>query len=93
MGLSIFTIGDEITSGEILNTNNQWMAERIVELGGEITHHLSVRDEMGDIQKALHYLTKNSKIILSTGGLGPTRDDITREAFALWAGRPLKPHE
>jgi nicotinamide-nucleotide amidase len=88
MRASVLTIGTEITSGEIINSNAAWIAQRLEEQGHVVTDHLSVRDDRKDILRALKYL-ESSQILIVTGGLGPTSDDITREMMAKWIGSTL----
>lgn len=89
MRTSLLTIGTEITTGEVLNSNAQWMSERLEEMGFEITHHLSVPDERSLMKDALNFLSQTDLIIV-TGGLGPTKDDLTREVVADWLGVDLE---
>ncbi|MEJ5244800.1 MAG: competence/damage-inducible protein A [Bacteroidota bacterium] len=76
--VSILSIGDEICIGQVLNTNAQWIAEKCTEIGTEIVYHLSVGDNKERLIESLRYLEKSSDVIIMTGGLGPTSDDITK---------------
>jgi nicotinamide-nucleotide amidase len=76
--VSILSIGDEICIGQVLNTNAQWIAEKCTEIGTEIVYHLSVGDNKERLIESLKYLEKSSDVIIMTGGLGPTSDDITK---------------
>lgn len=89
MKVSLFTIGTEITSGEILNSNAQWLSDRLETLGHETVCHLTVPDRLPDILRAFDYL-RDCDLIVVTGGLGPTQDDMTREAVAQWCGDVLE---
>lgn len=82
------TIGTEITSGEIVNSNAAWIAARLEEIGHVVGTHLSVPDDRLAIRQALNQL-KSSAAIVICGGLGPTSDDVTRECVASWLGKPL----
>ena len=87
---SILTIGDEVTSGQITNLNSQWLAQELTELGFQIVNHLSCNDKIADITNSLTILKVTSSLICITGGLGPTTDDLTREAVATYVKSPLK---
>lgn len=76
--VAILSIGDEICIGQVLNTNAQWIAEKCTEIGTEIVYHLSVGDNKQRLIESLRYLEKSSDVIIMTGGLGPTSDDITK---------------
>lgn len=86
---SVITIGSEIVEGIILNTNAQYLSERLTEYGVKIKRVISVDDELNDIIEAINQAMKDSQIIILSGGLGPTEDDKTREAVALTLGRKL----
>jgi nicotinamide-nucleotide amidase len=76
--VSILTIGDEILIGQIVNTNASWIAQKCVEVGAFVIEHCVVGDSEEEILEALKRLYNLSDIILITGGLGPTRDDLTK---------------
>lgn len=86
---AILTIGTEITTGEIVNSNAAWISQRLTDWGYELTQHLTVRDVKEDIVSALRSLS-HIKILIVTGGLGPTSDDLTREMVAKWSDQPLE---
>jgi nicotinamide-nucleotide amidase len=89
----IFT-GDELLRGDIVNTNQSWLGERLLELGMFATHALSVTDDLGQMAEALRdSLRRRPDLVVLSGGLGPTEDDLTREAVSLALGRPLELHE
>jgi molybdenum cofactor synthesis domain-containing protein len=93
MRAAILAIGTEITSGQIINRNAAWLAERLEELGVEAPFHLAVPDERGLMRDALELAHARAEWIFVTGGLGPTTDDFTRDVIADWAGLPLEFHE
>ena len=78
----IITIGDEILIGQIVDTNSAWMAEQLNNAGIRIKQISSVSDKREHILKALAEAASRAEIILITGGLGPTRDDITKKTLA-----------
>jgi nicotinamide-nucleotide amidase len=88
MKANILTIGTEITGGEIVNSNAAWIAQRLVERGYDVIAHLTVPDERSAMLSALRKLP-SARVLIVTGGLGPTSDDITREVLAKWLGKKL----
>ena len=85
----LLTIGDEILFGQIVDTNSQWMSVALSNAGIKVIRKTSVGDEEGEILKAFAEAESRADIILITGGLGPTSDDITRELIAEMLGRKL----
>ena len=81
MNAELLTIGDEILIGQIINTNSVWMAQQINMAGISVTHMSSVADKKQSIIDALEAASKRADIVLITGGLGPTKDDITKSTF------------
>jgi nicotinamide-nucleotide amidase len=85
----ILTIGDELLRGEIVDTNKSFLSERLLSLDIETQHHTSVRDDPDDMIDAFRRAAERSDYVLVSGGLGPTRDDLTAEVLAKAFGRPL----
>jgi nicotinamide-nucleotide amidase len=85
----LVTIGTEITSGEVVNSNAAWVSIKLEEQGARVFSHLSVRDQKDEILRALESCDPGDLVVV-TGGLGPTSDDITRECMALHCKRPLE---
>ena len=82
--------GTEVLTGRITDRNGPWIAERLYELGVEVSHIVCVGDRMPDLEGALRFLTDlGVDLIVTSGGLGPTADDLTAEAVADFAGRKL----
>ncbi len=81
MNAELLTIGNEILIGQITNTNAVWMAQQLNMIGVSIVHMSSVADEKQAILKAFEDASKRADIVLITGGLGPTKDDITKTTF------------
>ena len=81
MNAELLTIGNEILIGQITNTNSVWMAQQLNMIGVSIVHMSSVADEKQAILKAFDDASKRADIVLITGGLGPTKDDITKTTF------------
>ncbi|HEY0056485.1 MAG TPA: molybdopterin-binding protein, partial [Pedobacter sp.] len=78
----IITIGDEILIGQIVDTNSAWISQRLNEAGIRIKQITSICDDKAHILEALKAASKRAQIILITGGLGPTKDDITKHTLA-----------
>jgi nicotinamide-nucleotide amidase len=89
MRAEILSIGDELTSGQRLDTNSQWLAERLLEIGVPVAFHTTVGDNLADNVLAFREAIERADVIVATGGLGPTADDLTRFALAELAGVPL----
>lgn len=89
MIVEILTIGDEILSGDILDTNKQYLSERAWSHGLSVEYHTGVRDEESRIADALTRAAERADVVLCTGGLGPTMDDFTIEVAAKTFGVPL----
>lgn len=85
----IIAIGDELTSGQRLDTNSQWLAGQLGDIGVAVTFHTAVGDEPAPMIDVLAVAARRADVIVCTGGLGPTADDLTREALAQCAGVEL----
>lgn len=93
MNAHILNIGDEILIGQILNSNAQWLAAALAAEGIPITQMKTVADEAQAIEQALKEAEAQADILLITGGLGPTKDDITKNTMAKYFGMELAYHE
>ena len=82
MHAEIIAIGDEIVSGEHLDTNSPWLSRRLEELGIRVLYHSTAGDELQACEEVFRNAMCRADIVISTGGLGPTVDDPTREAVA-----------
>ncbi len=89
MKAEIITIGDEILIGQIVDTNSAWMAQQLNEIGISVKQISSVSDDREHIKKALDEARQRVDIILLTGGLGPTKDDITKHTLAEYFNSTL----
>src|SRR4030095_13632468 len=83
---SIITIGDELLIGQVVDTNSAYIAQELNKIGVWVKRRVSVGDSKDDIRKALDEESKQSDIILMTGGLGPTADDITKPVLCEYFG-------
>lgn len=81
--------GDEVVTGQITDTNSAWLATRLTEAGVLVARHNTVGDRLQDLVALLRELAGRCDVVISTGGLGPTVDDLTAEAVALAFDRPL----
>jgi len=90
MKASIVTIGNEILTGHTVNTNAAYIADRLLTIGAGVVSCHTVGDEIGVIVRALKAAIKEADVILATGGLGATADDLTREATAKFLGVKLR---
>lgn len=87
--VSVLTIGDEILAGEITDTNFRYIADGLYSIGVEICGSATSPDDTARISKCIGELLEISDVLIITGGLGPTSDDLTREAVSMALGRDL----
>ena len=85
----IVAIGSELLLGQIVDTNSAWMADRLTGLGVDLFYKTVVGDNPGRMEEVIGRALDRSDIVITGGGLGPTRDDLTREVIARVTGRPL----
>ena len=85
----VIAIGDELTSGARLDTNSQWISRRLGELGIPVSFHTTVGDDLDANVGAFRTAMARADVVVVTGGLGPTEDDLTRAALAQATGREL----
>ncbi|MEP7257995.1 MAG: competence/damage-inducible protein A, partial [Flavitalea sp.] len=86
---SIITIGDELLIGQVIDTNSAWMAQALNTAGIGVKRRVAVGDIWDDIWQALDEESRHADIILITGGLGPTADDITKPLLCSYFGSRL----
>ncbi len=89
MRAEVIAIGDELTSGQRLDTNSQWISQRLEELGVPVMFHTTVGDDIEADTRVFREAVRRAEIVVCTGGLGPTADDLTREAVAAATGTEL----
>ncbi len=82
MKVEIITIGDEILIGQIVDTNSAWMAQKLNGIGAKVERIVTITDQKEDIKNTLADAEKRADVVLITGGLGPTKDDVTKIALA-----------
>ena len=85
----VISIGDELTSGQRLDTNSQWLSQQLAKIGISTRYHSTVADDVDAMLRVFQNAIARSNIVLVTGGLGPTADDLTRQVVAQTAGVDL----
>jgi len=90
MEVELLAVGTELLLGELVDTNSAWLGGRLEELGLDCHRHVSVGDNRERIAQALLEAASRADAVVVSGGLGPTQDDLTREAIALAMGVPLE---
>lgn len=86
MNAIIITIGDEILLGQILDTNSRFIAGKLARAGIEVTEMLTVADKRDEIYETVDYAMNEAELVIVTGGLGPTKDDVTKKVLAEYFG-------
>lgn len=86
MTAAILSIGTELTRGELVNTNAAWLSEELTKLGFDVVEHATVDDDLGRIVTSIRRFSEQHQVVVATGGLGPTSDDLTTAAAAKAAG-------
>jgi nicotinamide-nucleotide amidase len=89
VNVEIINTGSELMLGRVLNTHQQWLCRRLADLGHVVTRQVAVADAGNDIQQAVREALGRADLIITTGGLGPTSDDLTRELIAGLLGKKL----
>src|SRR5438067_1612134 len=93
MKAEIISIGSELTTGQNLDTNGQWLSQRLAEIGIAVGWHTTVADDLEDNVAAFRIAAERAQLVIATGGLGPTQDDLTREGLARLTGVELVFHQ
>lgn len=92
MRAEIIAVGSELTSGSKLNSNAQWLSQELAEVGITTVAHVTIADELQPMEEAFRRSAGSSDLVIITGGLGPTLDDLTRDALSQLLGAPLELH-
>jgi nicotinamide-nucleotide amidase len=87
---AVLSIGSELLLGDLTDTNATWLSDRLRALGVEVVHHVAVRDDVAELVEVVRWLAPRVHVLVCGGGLGPTTDDLTREALAAAAGVELQ---
>ena len=90
MRAEVIAVGDELTSGQRVDTNSAWLSQQLTDLGVRLLYHTTVGDCLLASVAALRVASQRVDVVVCTGGLGPTADDLTRQALAEASGRPLR---
>jgi nicotinamide-nucleotide amidase len=91
--IELINTGAELLVGRVLNTHQQWLCRRLADLGYEVSRQVCVPDGSAAIQAAVRESLARADVVIVTGGLGPTSDDLSREVIAQMLGRRLVVHE
>ena len=86
MKTALLTVGTEILFGQIVNTNAAWLSQQLNDLGIDVMYHYSVGDNPKRLEELIHFAFHDCDMIITTGGLGPTQDDLTKEVIAKAMG-------
>lgn len=89
MKAELIAVGTEILTGQIVNTNTQFLSEKCAELGIDVYFHTSVGDNKGRLLQVLDIASRRSDLVILCGGLGPTEDDLTKQTLARFLGKEL----
>ncbi len=76
--VSIVSIGDEVLIGQVVNTNANWLSSEITKIGGFVSNHITIGDDYEQMEYYIKDQLEFNDIVITTGGLGPTHDDITK---------------
>ncbi|NOQ35163.1 MAG: competence/damage-inducible protein A, partial [Methylococcaceae bacterium] len=88
--VEIFSQGEEVVTGQVADTNAAWLSTQLVEMGFKVSRHTAVGDKLEDLISLLQEIASRADCCICTGGLGPTTDDLTREAVATAFDAPLE---
>src|ERR1051325_6068516 len=93
MNAIILSIGDELVLGQTVDTNSAWISQQLAAIGCEILEHKTVADDQAAIERAIKEAATRCDHLIVSGGIGPTADDLTRQALAAVMGVPLEMNE
>ena len=89
MNAHIITIGNELLIGQVINTNASWLGEELTAIGVQVQKMISIEDDENEIILQLDTSTKEADIVIVSGGLGPTKDDITKASIARFLDQKM----
>ncbi|USZ68229.1 molybdopterin-binding protein [Halorussus salilacus] len=92
MQVALVSVGDELLAGDTVNTNAAWLGQRLAERGATVERVVVVPDRVSDIARVVNELRAEYDAVVTTGGLGPTHDDLTMEGVAAAVGVPVEEH-
>jgi nicotinamide-nucleotide amidase len=90
MIVELINTGSELMLGRVLNTHQQWLCRQLADMGWVVTRQVAIADTVGDIEQAVREGLARADLVIATGGLGPTSDDITRDVIARMFGKKLR---
>ena len=90
MDAGIISVGTELVTGQCVDTNAAWLSQQLTQRGVDVVRHITVGDDKGTIRDAVSHALDELNLVIITGGLGPTPDDVTRYAIAEAIGQPLE---
>src|SRR6266567_4984823 len=90
MNAIILSIGDELALGQTVDTNSAWLSQQLAAVGCDIAAHVTVPDDLLAIERAIDKASDECDILIISGGIGPTADDLTRQALANSLKEPLE---
>jgi nicotinamide-nucleotide amidase len=93
LAVEILATGDELLTGQVVDTNSAWLMDRLWDLGLMVRRKTLVGDDRRDLTEALREIAARAEVVVVSGGLGPTEDDLTTEVVAAVKGVPLEVHE
>lgn len=93
MNAIILSIGDELVLGQTVDTNSAWLSQQLASAGVRVIEHVTVADDLNQIALAIGHAITKCRLLLISGGLGPTADDLTRQALARVMNAPLEENE
>jgi len=89
---AILSVGNELLNGSTLDTNSNWLQKQLLTVSIPVVYSCSLVDDIDEIKNAIEYASTKANVILITGGLGPTDDDLTRQAIAKYLNVELEYH-
>src|SRR5687767_7833227 len=89
----ILSIGDELVLGQTVDTNSAWLSQQLASVGCAVKSHVTVGDDQRAIEEAMNESVGRCDVLVVTGGIGPTADDLTRQALAAVMNVPLELNE
>jgi nicotinamide-nucleotide amidase len=93
MDAIVISVGTELTLGQTVDTNAAWLSQQLAEIGMHVIEHTTIADEMHSIRRGIEHACDRADTVLISGGLGPTEDDLTRQALAAAMGVELQLHQ
>src|SRR5687768_14153417 len=93
MNAIILSIGDELVLGQTVDTNSAWISQQLAAIGCGVLAHMTVGDDKPAIERAIIESADRCDVLIISGGIGPTEDDLTRQALAAVMGVPLELNE